>query len=101
MKIENVIHATTGLSFEERKALTLQLAEEIRKLLLAREIPANVRCHFYRARPNLVCLYPIGLHYKSMTYWQQGCLKAGLQYSVRVWDERAEKCKHYATIYCS
>ena len=70
---------------EERKKLTLELADLVRELLQKVKIEANVRCHFYRNSTCMVIVRPKSKEYKALNHWEQQSLCEGLVYWLNQW----------------
>lgn len=80
---------------EERKALTMKLAEGVRKLLKQTSIKANVSCIFYRNSKCLVCVCPNRKELDVLNYWEKACLNSGLEYWLPTWIEHQDEYKEY------
>lgn len=70
---------------EERKGLTMELAERVRALMRERiGLAANVRCVFYKRSTCLVIVHP-KLDAGQLNYWQTAALNKGIEFYLTEW----------------
>ena len=76
---------------DDRKRLTMELAELVRKQLSEVKIDANVRCHFYVHSRCMVSVYPRSKEYRALSHWEQTAYNSGVEYWLNTWLQLQNK----------